>query len=76
MVVIGPTLLDLASSLSVSIATLSLMLLVRAVGMLLGTVGSGVLLDRMHGWAYTILTLTLFSMIASESELCVCVCVF
>ena len=68
LVVIGPTLLDLASSLSVDIATLSSMLLIRAVGMVIGTIGIGVLLDRVGGWTYTIITLVLASVIASEVE--------
>ena len=65
--VFGPTLLDVAHKLQVGVGLLSLMFLVRAVGTVLGTVGSGVLMDHFQWMSYTLLCLILIGGMASKS---------
>jgi len=67
LVVFGPTLLDVAHRLQVGVGLLSLMFLVRAVGTVLGTVGSGVLMDHFRWMSFTLLCLIVIGGMASMS---------
>lgn len=66
MLVIGPTLLDLAHHVSVGIGTVSLMFTCRGVGAGIGGIISGVALDKFNGYSYTIISVILISFIGSE----------
>ncbi len=65
--VFGPTLLDVASHLSVGVGSLAIMFAVRAVGGVLGTVGSGFIFDRLGRFSYTMMICILLAAIISES---------
>jgi len=64
--VFGPTLLDLASHLSVGIGVLAAMLTVRAVGYAIGNVVSGSLFDKLQRLSYAFLVGILLTAIASK----------
>ena len=64
MVVFAPTLLDIAHQLDVGVGLLSVVLLTRAIGGVIGTVASGVLMDRFPRLQYTLLCCFLFGGIA------------
>ena len=66
MLVFGPTLLDLADHLSVGVGVLSVMFACRAVGAVIGSVASGVILDKYYSCSYAILSIIIFSCMASE----------
>lgn len=66
LVVFGPTLLDVASHLSVSVGSLALMFAVRALGGAIGSMGSGFVMDRLEKFSYTVLSGILLADIASE----------
>lgn len=66
MLVFGPTLLDLADHLNVGVAILAIMFTCRAVGGVIGSVASGVILDKYTTWSYTILSVVIFSCMISE----------
>ena len=55
MVVFAPTLLDIAHQLNVGVGLLSVIFLVRAIGAVIGTVGSGVLMDHFPRRQYILL---------------------
>ena len=63
----GPTLLDIASHLSVGVGVLAVMFTCRAVGSGVGSVSSGVILDKYASWSYTTLSVITSSCIASRS---------
>lgn len=67
-VIFGPTVLDLGQQLGISVGVLSAMLTCRAVGLALGSVGSGIILDKFHQFSYIIMSVILFSSMASELE--------
>ena len=56
----GPTLLDIAHQLDVGVELLSVAFLTRAIGGVIGTVGSGVLMDRFPRLQYTLFCCFLF----------------
>jgi hypothetical protein len=64
--VFGPTLLDIADHLSVDVGVLSAMFACRAVGGVIGSVASGVIIDKYYSLSYTILSIIIISCIASE----------
>ena len=55
LVVFAPTLLDIAHQLDVGVGLLSVVFLVRAAGGVIGTMGSGMLMDRFPQQQYTLL---------------------
>ena len=64
----GPTVLDLARHVDVSVGVMSAMLACQAVGSAIGNFGSGVVLDRgLKNYSYTYMTLALLSSTASKS---------
>ena len=65
----GPTLLDLADHLSVGIDALAIMFTCRAIGAAVGSVGSGIVFDKMVEYSYTIFCVIYISCIASEYNL-------
>ena len=62
--VFAPTLLDLAHKLNVGVGVMSVIFLVRAVGGVIGTVGSGVLMDRFPRKQYLLLSTILLGGLA------------
>ena len=64
LVVFGPTLLDIAHRLDVGVGLLSVIFLVRSIGGVIGTVGSGVLMDHFPRQQYSLLCLILAGGIA------------
>ena len=66
LVVFGPTLLDIAHHLSLSVGTLALMFIPRAIGTAFGNVGSGVILDKFEKWSFSIMSLVFLAGIASK----------
>ena len=52
LVVFAPTLLDIAHRLDVGIEVMSVIFLSRAIGGVVGTIGSGVLMDRFSKQQY------------------------
>ena len=66
MVIFGPTILDLGNQLNASVGVLSAMFVCRAIGSALGSIGTGIILDKLHKFSYTIMSIILFSSIASE----------
>ena len=66
LVVIGPTLLDLAHHVSVDVGTVSLMFICRAVGSLIGVATTGVILDKLSGYLYTTIFIILACFSSSE----------
>lgn len=66
VLVFGPTLLDLADHLAVGVGVLAVMFTCRALGSAVGSVASGVVLDKYTAWSYTILSVIIFSCMASE----------
>ena len=68
LVVFAPTLLDIAHQLDVSVAVLSIIFLVRAIGSVIGTIGSGVLMDRFPRLQYLQLSFVLFGSVAGIRE--------
>ena len=65
----APTLLDLAHRLNVGVGVMSAVFLVRAVGGVIGTVGSGVLMDHFPRKQYVLLSSVLLGGIAGIYEL-------
>ena len=65
----GPTLLDIADRLSVDVGVLSVMFACRAVGAVIGSIASGVIIDKYYSFSYTILSIIIVSCMASESKL-------
>ena len=59
LVVFAPTLLDIAHQLDVGVGVLSVIFLVRAIGGVIGTVGSGILMDHYPRLQYTLICLFL-----------------
>lgn len=70
LVVFAPTLLDIAHKLNVGVGILSLIFLVRAIGSVIGTVGSGILMDRFPQLQYALLCFVLFGGVAGTYILC------
>lgn len=70
LVVFAPTLLDIAHELDVGVGILSVIFLVRAIGSLIGTVGSGILMDRFPQLQYTQLCFVLVGGVASMCCAC------
>lgn len=64
LVVFAPTLLDIAHQLNVGVGVLSVVFLVRAIGGVIGTVGSGVLMDHFSQLQYSLLCCVLAGGIA------------
>ena len=64
--VFAPTLLDIAHQLDVGVGLLSVMFLVRAAGGVLGTMVSGVLLDKFPRRQYALLCVVLFARILGK----------
>ena len=62
----GPTLLDLAKHLSVGVGSLAIMFAVRAIGSAVGSVGSGVILDKMERFSYTLIAIIITGGIISK----------
>ena len=62
--VFAPTLLDIAHQLNVGVGVLSVIFLVRAIGGVVGTVGSGILMDRYPRLQYALLCSVLVGGIA------------
>lgn len=62
--VLAPTLLDIAHQFDVSVAILSIILLVRAIGSVVGTIGSGILMDRFPRLQYIQLSIITFGCLA------------
>ena len=67
----APTLLDIAHQLDVGVGLLSVAFLSRAIGGVIGTVSSGVLMDRFPSLQYTLLSCFLFGGIAGLTTMCV-----
>ena len=63
--VFAPTILDFSSQLDVSVGVLSAMFVCRAVGSAMGSVGAGLLLDRVHHFAYSFMSLVFIASIVS-----------
>ena len=55
----APTLLDIAHQLNVGVGLMSVIFLVRAIGGVLGTVGCGVIMDRLPQLHHSLLCLAL-----------------
>ena len=55
LVVFAPTLLDIAHQLNVGVGVLSVIFLVRAIGGVVGTVASGILMDHYPRRQYALL---------------------
>ena len=78
----APTLLDIAHQLDVGVGVLSVVFLARATGGVIGTVGSGVVMDRFPKQQYTFLCCAILGAIVGMYEMkqytfytmCVCVC--
>ena len=70
LVVFAPTLLDIAHQLNVGVGVLSVIFLVRAIGAVIGTVGSGILMDHYSRLQYAQLCIVLVGGIAG---MCSCV---
>ena len=66
LIVFGPTLLDIASHLSVGVGVLAVMFTCRAFGSGVGCVTSGVIIDKYASWSYTTLTAITSFCIASR----------
>ena len=64
--IFGPTLLDLADHLGVGVGDLAAMFACRAIGAAIGSVCSGIALDKLFHSTYIILTLILLSSLASK----------
>lgn len=62
----GPTLLDISSHLSVGVGVLAVMFTCRAIGSGVGSVSSGVIMDKYAGSSYMILSVITFSCITSR----------
>ena len=60
LVIIGPTLLDLADHVGVGIAELAAVLFGRSVGSVVGAGGSGFVCDRFHKESLWILSIDMF----------------
>ena len=65
LIVFGPTLLDIASHLSVGVGVLAVMFTCRAIGSGIGSVSTGVIFDKFPSWSYTTLSVITSSCIAS-----------
>ena len=65
LVVFGPTLLDISEKLHVGVGILTLMFLVRAVGGVIGVVVSGLLMDWLPHFSYTLLCFIIVGEMAS-----------
>ena len=66
MLVFGPTILDLGDQLGASVGALSAMFVCRAVGSAVGSIGAGVALDKLHRFAYSMMSGIILFSIASE----------
>lgn len=64
LVVFAPTLLDIARELHVGVGILSVIFLVRAIGSVIGTVGSGILMDHFPQLQYALLCFVLVAGVA------------
>ena len=69
VLVFGPTLLDLADHLGVGVDILAIMFTCRAIGGAVGSVMSGIIMDRLVRYSYTILCVIYVSCIASKHGL-------
>ena len=69
MVIFGSTLLDIANHLSVGVGILALMFTCRAVGAGIGSVGSGVVMDKFVHYHFTTMIAILLASIASKEKL-------
>jgi FHS family Na+ dependent glucose MFS transporter 1 len=67
LVVFAPTLLDIAHQLNVGVGVLSVIFLVRAIGAVIGTVGSGILMDHYSRLQYAQLCIVLVGGIAATA---------
>ena len=63
--IFGPTILDLAAKLEVSVGLLAIMFTCRAVGSAFGSISAGYTLDKLPQWSYIFMSFVLFSSIAS-----------
>ena len=64
--VFAPTLLDIAQKLNVGVGVMSVIFLVRAIGGVVGTVGSGILMDHFPKKRYSMLCCLLFGGIVGK----------
>ncbi len=55
MLVFGPTLLDFADHLGVGIDILAVMFTCRAIGGAVGSLGSGIIMDKLQNYSFSIL---------------------
>ena len=60
LLVFAPTLLDIAHKLNVGVGVMSAIFLVRAIGGVIGTVGSGILMDHFPRKQYALLCCIIF----------------
>ena len=68
--VFAPTLLDIAHQLNVGVGLLSVIFFVRAIGGVLGTVGSGIFLDHFPRLKYVLLCCVLACGVAGMYDVC------
>ena len=61
--VFAPTLLDIAQKLNVGVGVMSVIFLVRAIGGVVGTIGSGILMDHFPKKQYSMLCCALLGRI-------------
>ncbi len=66
LLVFGPTLLDFAEHLGVGIDVLAVIFTCRAIGGAVGSVISGIIMDKLQRFSFTILCVIYVCCIASE----------
>ena len=67
LIVFGPTILDMARHVDTTVGILSAMFAFRAVGAAIGSIGTGVALDRgLKNYSYSYMTLVLISTTVSK----------
>lgn len=55
LVIVSPTMLDIAAYVGVGLAEIAAMLLVRSVGSVVGSVGAGILFDKFYKYSLWII---------------------
>ena len=69
--IVGPTLLDLSNRVGVGISELAAILLVRSVGSVFGTIGSGFVCDHYQKASLWMLNANVFAL-----AICMCICIY